>query len=229
MFVLNRGDNAEWWKDDPFTEIARSAIRKCGVAKGSFQNLLAAGIKQPELLEFLVGRAVLVFHAQNSKPWYGGWESGRRRTPAGLSSAKARRIYESEYKKLSNLPQRLVTMANVIAGLNKRLAASGLLSGQIPGNGYIPTVGFGTLPDVLRRYAAFVARAASIGSSFDRRTALDELIQFVREQTGKPRLSDLSNVLDAVAREAGVNQDHIGTDALKARNYRKRKPSPPKK
>lgn len=206
--LFAQGDHAEWWKDEPFTEIARSAIQKCGVAKCSFESLLASGIKQPELLEFLVGRTVLVFHARKSKPWWSG---------TGITE-----------KQLSNLPSRLETVASEIEQLNNNLAASGLLSGQIPGKGYIPTVGFGTLPDVLRRYAAFIARAASIKSSFDRRLALDKLIQFVREETGKPRLSDLSNILDAVANKAEVNAD-FGTDALKARNYRKRKPSPPKK
>jgi hypothetical protein len=199
----------QWWKDEPFRKFARAAIQKCAIARESFGRLLGFGVKEPELLEFLVGRAVWVFRAQKSKPWYSG----------------SRKTY-----RLCNFRQRLHTMADEIEQLNKSLDASGLFCGQINVPAQV-TRGFSGIPELLRRYACFVDTASLLKNSFDRRVALDKLIEFVREETGEPRFSHLSNVLIAVAYDAGVKDEtaRFGPDALKARDSRTRKHLPAKK
>jgi hypothetical protein len=198
--TLDRLGEPAWWKDEPFRDWAARAIKCDGVARHSCGKLLAAGINERELLEFLVGRAVWAFHARGSRPWYFRSKMTREQV---------------EY-----LPGRLRKMACEIEKLNECLAGSGLFSGQIP----VPARGFGQMPELLRRYADFVALASRRKTRFGRMQALDELLQFVREETGKPRFGDITNLLTAVAHDAGVQRD-FGSDALKVRDSRRRKRS----
>jgi hypothetical protein len=192
-----------WWKNEPFREWAGRAIQKDAVANESYRNLLAAGVKEGELLEFLVGRAVWVFRARGPRPWHFG---------SGMTA-----------KNVAYFPKRLQTVAEEIEKLNKCLAYCGLFSGQIR----VPAKGFDQIPELLQRYAAFVALAARRRNRFRRGRALDELIQFVREETGKPRFGELSNLLTAVAHDVGVEND-FSPDAMKMRASRIRKHPPTK-
>ncbi len=194
-----------WWKDDdPTRSRAGRAIQKDTVARKSYNKLVASGIHEPELLEFLVARTVWSFYLRPLKHWY---------STLGKTA-----------KALKDFCKRLRSIANEVEKTTERLRWTGLLFEPIG----IPIRSFNGIPELLGRYAAFICVAARKKRTQKRElvsAAKDELIQFVREETGRPQYEELSNLLIAVAHDAGLEPDivdhNLSLTALKQRTYRR--------
>lgn len=187
------------------------------VAKNSYNNLLRAGVKQPELLECLVGIAVSLPRRGKTPEWLLG---------SGMTA-----------KQLDNFPSQLEGMAEEIEKLNRHpmFRPDAWVQGRNITEAAKKPFGlwFTRLPLLLRHYAAFIRGHSRHTCHFlkeryrpsPQAQALFGLIKLVRRETGRPMLPDLSNVLTA----AGIaGTDHVfDPPSLKVLDYRHRKQRKP--
>jgi hypothetical protein len=211
--------------------LTRQAVSSDQAAKKSYFELLKAGLKCPELLEMLVAHVVSVYGAQKgAKRGNQDWCSG---TKMGMS-----------VRTLSRFPRRVQSLADEIERLNLHPLLTpdfwffnprlGSLQGLKLTDSLKKSLAlwFGRLPRLMRCYAAYVEWQSKTMSQRVRKrkrasvnrggVVLDALMHFVRQETGRDRHTDLSNILQATANVAKVERA-FDPDMLKMRALRNRK------
>ena len=187
------------------------------IARDSYFKMLGAGFTKIEFLEMLVGLAVL----------------GTKKIP------KLRPFPDCGMNRgqIGRFPKRLRDIAEEIERLNKHplirpdifvvyMTASEPLKKHL-GKWFLQ------LPILLRSYAAFFAVHAKSTAWFMKRNVANHrtwrpevlccLVDLVRKETGRPRLTDLANILTATAHEAGISEVGLDADSLKTLEAKHRK------
>jgi len=187
-------------------------ILKDTISKRSYLKLMAAGLRQTQLFEALLGTAVSGKKAN--------WLKGLGKTE----------------KQLRYFPERLKSIANEIESLNRhRLFAPRhwVLKRMVSNSSKEKFAArFEQLPHLIRCYAAFLASHSKDMKSHLKRKqdntrniktlAQDLLIQLIREETGRDRPIELSNLLGAVASQAGSKRMEYSAEAIRMRAKRLR-------
>jgi hypothetical protein len=200
------------WPAELWRRITAQALASDKLAKKSYDNLLHAGVRCSEALLMLVGMAA-------TAP-----ERGRKQDALSGSGKSA--------KTLAYFPNRLRSVAHEIEKLNKHslLRPDTWVSDQ----GFseleerIFRKWFVRLPVLLSRYADFLVAQSKDLKRFSqvkarpKAQACSWLIDYVREETGKPMLNDIANLLNAVAGIAGTDRT-VDPPTLKQLDSRKRK------
>jgi hypothetical protein len=203
--------------------LTRRAVAGNQAANNCYSKLRKAGLKRFEWFEVLVAVAVLAHGAhQRAKKGNRDWCSA---TKMGMSA-----------KTLSRFPPRVRSLADEIERLNLHplvgpefwlfnpdlyCLRGRKLTGSLKKS---LALWFERLPRLLRCHADYVewqsktmsqrVRAPKRPEVAGRIVVLDMLIQFVREETGKPHYAELSEILTATANTEGVNKD-FSTGLLK--------------
>lgn len=203
--------------------LTRRALAGNQVANNCYSKLRVAGLRRFEWFEVLVALAASANDAHH------GAKKGNQdwclATKMGMSA-----------KTLSRFPQRVRSLADEIERLNLHQLVGPefwlfnpdihCLQGRKLTDSLKKSLAlwFGRLPGLLRSYAEYVewqsktmskiVRARKRPKVAGRILVLDMLIQFVREQTGKPHYAELSEILTATANAKGVNKD-FSVDLLK--------------
>lgn len=200
------------WPTELWQRITAQALASDKLAKRSYDNLLRAGVRSAEALQMLVGMAATVPERGRKPDWLSG--SGK--------SAKT----------LAYFPNRLRSVAREIEKLNRhsliRPDAWGLGRGFSELEERIFGKWFVRLPVLLSRYADFLdaqskglKRSSGVNAG-PKALARSWLIDYVREETGKPMLNDIANLLNAAAGITGIEQT-VDPPTLKQLDFRKRK------
>jgi hypothetical protein len=212
-------------------------------AHDAYFKLLHAGLETAEFFEMVIGRAVLAClppsarRHPRARPMARAWYAGSGKTPKTLAYfAQRLRNVAEEIEKLNShpffKPETWVKTRNLSSESAKRIFA----------------LWFERLPILLHHYAAFVdTHTKSLRESFkqlsrargpnDSTQMLVFLVDMVRNETGRPHYNELTAILNAAGRKAGVKKD-FSPDELKmaVSRYRKQQPrqsglhleSPPK-
>lgn len=185
------------WRDfgsSGHRKLTMQAILSDKIAKKSYSNLLAKGLKNTELLQELVGAIVAVGSEGNPAKWY----SDLKMTP----------------KTIAYFPTRLRGMADE----TEKLTAHPL---YFIDDGFteLPTVLRNYADRVEER--SRLLRQSRKGRPKELGQILDALRWLVRKDTGKERHADLGRLLTAAARSSpGSNPDFDFEAALKMRASR---------
>jgi hypothetical protein len=187
-------------------------------AHDAYFNLIRSGLENSELLQFVLGLAVLASLPQHTK-----------RRP-GVSS-KSSIWYEGSGKNAKTLayfPTRIENMADEIERLNAHpffKPDTWVKTRSLPeAKKMVFARWFERLPVLMRHYAAFIGAHSKTmrksmheftGSGPEKLTQiLVALVDLVRKETRRPHYKELAAILNAAGRNSGVKKD-FGPDELK--------------
>jgi hypothetical protein len=209
-----------WDEGKSYREITARAIQKNGFAKESYEKLLAAGFRDGEHLQFLIGLIVSSSSTASRVKWFTGSGQTTKTFPHFLE--RVRRVVD-EIERLhrnSWLSPDLWDHGPVSEECKKAAARFNMPATEFRKK---MTASFRTLPSVLENYAAVVE---SKWQTFERelgkrrlmaprKELLASLFQMVRGETGRPMFSEVSQVLMAAADEAGASDRGLDEQSLK--------------